>query len=410
MSSSAPNLEGLQVFIVGGAVRDGLLGLPTQDRDWVVVGSTPSDMVARGFVPVGKDFPVFINAATGEEYALARTERKTAMGYHGFSFYAASDVTLEQDLARRDLTINAMARPANALATQAPSCDPFGGQQDLVNKLFRHVSDAFVEDPLRILRVARFAARFNDFSVHADTAQLMRKMVVAGEVDTLVPERVWQETARGLSEQHPSRFVTVLGQCGALGRLLEQSELDENLIAQVAKQLDVAALQEASLPVRATVYSQLMAPNQLVSLLAKLRWPIEVQDLALLYRAVGFEVTSVLQQIEQGQFEPATLAALFQRLDVTRRPHRAEELLQVLKITLADLSPIKEATYQAFARLQNAYCNVDAGAIARTVVGGNGEHIKLIVIQARIGAVEDAIAVIATNYLEQSGNAPGNER
>ena len=183
----------MQAFVVGGAVRDELLGLPVQDHDWVVVGATPEDMVAQGFRPVGKDFPVFLHPDTHEEYALARTERKTAPGYHGFVFHTAPDVKLEDDLIRRDLTINAMAK-----AEDGTIVDPYGGLQDLENRVFRHVSPAFAEDPVRILRLARFAARFPEFTVADPTLALMRSMVEAGEVDALVPERVWQELARGL--------------------------------------------------------------------------------------------------------------------------------------------------------------------------------------------------------------------
>ncbi|MDO9218081.1 MAG: multifunctional CCA tRNA nucleotidyl transferase/2'3'-cyclic phosphodiesterase/2'nucleotidase/phosphatase, partial [Lacisediminimonas sp.] len=207
----------MKTYVVGGAVRDALLGLPVQDHDHVVVGATPQEMMEAGFRPVGRDFPVFLHPQTNEEYALARTERKTAPGYAGFLFQAAPDVTLEQDLARRDLTINAMARNEDGSIV-----DPFNGRADLAARVFRHVSPAFVEDPVRILRVARFAARFADFSVAAQTNALMRQMVAAGEVDALVPERVWQELARGLMEQKPSRMFDVLRECGALARILPE--------------------------------------------------------------------------------------------------------------------------------------------------------------------------------------------
>ncbi len=207
----------MQSYLVGGAVRDALLGLPDADRDWVVVGSTPQAMVAAGFTPVGKDFPVFLHPLTRDEYALARTERKTAPGYKGFVVHAAPDVTLEQDLARRDLTINAMAQDA-----QGRLVDPYGGQRDLQHKLLRHVTDAFREDPVRILRVARFAARMPSFAVAPATLVLMQDMVQAGEVDALVRERVWQELAKGLMAARPSRMLQVLRACGALARLLPE--------------------------------------------------------------------------------------------------------------------------------------------------------------------------------------------
>lgn len=209
----------MEIYQVGGAVRDALLGLPVQDRDWVVVGATPDELVAQGFLPVGKDFPVFLHPSSREEYALARTERKTAQGYRGFAVQAQSDVTLEEDLARRDLTINAMAQSSDGRLI-----DPYGGQADLQARVFRHVTAAFAEDPVRILRLARFAARFPDFSVVPETLALMRQMVDAGEVDALVPERVWQELSRGLMQARPSRMFEVLRSCGALARLLPEVE------------------------------------------------------------------------------------------------------------------------------------------------------------------------------------------
>jgi tRNA nucleotidyltransferase (CCA-adding enzyme) len=207
----------MKIYCVGGAIRDELLGLPVKDRDWVVVGATPEALLAEGYRPVGKDFPVFLHPRTHEEHALARTERKTAPGYAGFVFHTDATVTLEEDLARRDLTINAMARGDDDVLV-----DPYGGQADLQARVFRHVSPAFAEDPVRILRVARFAARFADFRVAPETLQLMQAMVAAGEVDALVPERVWQELARGLMEARPSRMIQVLRDCGALARILPE--------------------------------------------------------------------------------------------------------------------------------------------------------------------------------------------
>ncbi len=207
----------MQTYLVGGAVRDALLGIQGSDRDWVVVGSTPQAMVAQGFVPVGKDFPVFLHPRTKEEHALARTERKTAPGYKGFVVHASPEVTLEQDLARRDLTINAIAQD-----DQGQLIDPFKGQDDLRDKVFRHVSDAFNEDPVRILRLARLAARFPDFTVAPETQALMQQMVQAGEVKALVSERVWQELAKGLLSAQPSRMLQVLRDCGALAFILPE--------------------------------------------------------------------------------------------------------------------------------------------------------------------------------------------
>jgi tRNA nucleotidyltransferase (CCA-adding enzyme) len=226
----------MDIHMVGGAVRDALLGLPVQDRDWVVVGATPAELHEQGFVPVGKDFPVFLHPCSREEYALARTERKTAPGYRGFVVHADPGVTLEQDLARRDLTINAIATTSTKSSAEGhflqESCpatpdlalliDPFGGQRDLAARVLRHVTDAFREDPVRILRVARFAARFPHFSVAPPTLQLMRQMVADGETDHLVPERVWQELSRGLMAERPSRMLQVLRECGALKVLLPE--------------------------------------------------------------------------------------------------------------------------------------------------------------------------------------------
>jgi len=246
-----------KTYTVGGAVRDELLGLPVQDRDFVVVGATPEEMVRQGFQPVGKDFPVFLHPKRHEEYALARTERKTARGYKGFQVYAAPEVTLEQDLARRDLTINAIAKDeAGALI------DPYGGQSDLAARMLRHVSPAFSEDPVRILRVARFAARFADFNVAEETLVLMREMVQSGEVDALVPERVWQEFSRGLMEAKPSRLFDVLRACGALARIMPEvdglfgvpqhpkshPEIDTGVHVMLV--LDMAATKKFPLPVR----------------------------------------------------------------------------------------------------------------------------------------------------------------
>ena len=213
----------MKIYRVGGAVRDALLGLPVTDIDYVVLGSTPEQMLAAGFTPVGKDFPVFLHPVTHDEYALARTERKTAAGYHGFVFHCAADVTLEQDLLRRDLTMNAMAIAEDSQDGNAV-IDPYGGQRDLAQRLFRHVSPAFSEDPLRILRVARFAARMPEFRVAAETEQLMRAMVAAGEVDALVPERVWQEFSRGLMERHPKLNLPLSHCCGNCVRALKYSQ------------------------------------------------------------------------------------------------------------------------------------------------------------------------------------------
>jgi tRNA nucleotidyltransferase (CCA-adding enzyme) len=211
----------MKCYLVGGAVRDTLLGRPVTEKDWVVIGETPESMLELGFRPVGKDFPVFLHPKTQEEYALARTERKTAPGYKGFAVHSAPDVTLEQDLIRRDLTINAMAMTPEGLLV-----DPYGGQRDLEQRLFRHISPAFAEDPVRILRIARFAARYSQlgFSVAEETTKLMQAMVNNGEVDHLVPERVWAELAKALNEPTPAAFFHTLKDCGALARIIPELE------------------------------------------------------------------------------------------------------------------------------------------------------------------------------------------
>ena len=209
----------MKIYLVGGAVRDQLLGLPVIEKDWVVIGETPEAMVKQGFRPVGKDFPVFLHPQTHDEYALARTERKTAPGYKGFAVHASPDVSLEQDLIRRDLTINAMA-----MTPQGQLIDPYGGLQDLENRVFRHISPAFAEDPVRILRVARFAARYRHlgFTLAAETGALMQSMVTAGEVDYLVPERVWAELFKALKERTPSAFFYILKDCTALAKIFPE--------------------------------------------------------------------------------------------------------------------------------------------------------------------------------------------
>lgn len=209
----------MKTYLVGGAVRDKLLGVEVYDRDWVVIGSTPEEMVDAGYIPVGKDFPVFIESKSGEEYALARTERKTAKGYQGFAFNTSPDITLEDDLLRRDITINAMA-----MDDDGNVIDPFNGQADLKNKTLRHVSDAFLEDPVRILRVARFAARF-DFTVADETLELMKTMTTNGEVDALVAERVWGEMHKALASEQPQRFIQILRDCGALKKILPEIDV-----------------------------------------------------------------------------------------------------------------------------------------------------------------------------------------
>jgi tRNA nucleotidyltransferase (CCA-adding enzyme) len=308
----------MQTYMVGGAVRDALLGLPVNDRDWVVVGATPEEMVLAGYLPVGRDFPVFLHPETREEYALARTERKTGRGYHGFAFHADPNVTLEEDLARRDLTINAMAQDEAGRLI-----DPFHGREDLSRKVLRHVTEAFREDPVRILRLARFAARFADFSVAPQTLELMRGMVAAGEADALVAERVWQELARGLMEGSPSRMLEVLHDCEALERLLPEVDATPALL----EVLDTCAQLQAPLPVRyACLVNKpgedgVQAAARVKGIAQRLRVPTECSELAdVVVREHG--------DIHRSEaLDAAALVRLLERCDAFRKPQRFGDVL-----------------------------------------------------------------------------------
>ncbi|WP_454872775.1 multifunctional CCA addition/repair protein [Paraburkholderia xenovorans] len=406
----------MNIYAVGGAIRDELLGVPVQDRDYVVVGATPEQMVAQGYRPVGKDFPVFLHPQTHEEYALARTERKTAAGYHGFQFFYAPDVTLEEDLARRDLTINAMARevrPDGELT--GPVIDPFNGQGDLQARLFRHVSDAFLEDPVRILRIARFAARFVDFTVAPETLALMRKMVADGEVDALVAERVWQEMSRGLMEKKPSRMFGVLRECGALARILPEidalfgvpqradyhPEVDTGV--HVMMVVDHAAQQGYTLPVRfaalahdlgkATTPEDVLprhighegrSVDLLKPLCERLRVPNDCRDLALL---VAREHGNIHRVMEMGA---AALVRLIERCDAIRKPARFAEALQACEADARGRLGFEMRDYPQAERLRVALVaarGVDAGAVAKRLADAPA-GIKDAVHQERVRAVE----------------------
>jgi tRNA nucleotidyltransferase (CCA-adding enzyme) len=323
----------MKLYVVGGAVRDRLLGLPQADRDWVAVGATPEALIALGYKPVGKDFPVFLHPHTHEEVALARTERKTAPGYHGFVFHAAPEVTLEQDLARRDLTINAMAE-----AEDGTLIDPFGGQQDLHARLLRHVSPAFSEDPVRLLRLARFAARLPHFTVAPETAALLRQLVDSGEVDALVAERVWQELSRGLMAVQPSRMLAVLADSGALPRLagaaLAPLQTSHTAMGAV---LDHAAAAGADLPTRAALLLESLGPAGAREAAERLRADGESGWLAeRLAQEHGW------LQAQAGQIGHAPASALaaglmqgFSRLDAWRRPERVQRLFKASDLLAA---------------------------------------------------------------------------
>jgi len=335
-------------------VRDELLGLPVQDSDYVVVGATPEEMTAAGFRPVGKDFPVFLHPETHEEYALARTERKSGRGYKGFTVYAAPDVTLEQDLARRDLTINAIAK-----ADDGSLIDPFNGKKDLHDKVLRHVSEAFQEEPVRIMRVARFAARFG-FRIADETLQLMRAMVASGEADHLVPERVWQEFAKGLLEPQPALMFDALECCGLRAKLLPE-------IKAMPKEFS------GPLPVRFAVLCWPLAEAEILALCERLKVPNEERELAML---------ACRSQKLLGAAKPDELLALYKRADAFRRPGRFALLLQAAKITRLgfDSERIEKALVAADA--------VDAGEIAKKASAPAA--ISALLDQAR----EEAIAAV----------------
>lgn len=363
----------MEIYVVGGAVRDELLGLPVADRDYVVVGATPEEMVKRGFRPVGRDFPVFLHPQTQEEYALARTERKVGRGYHGFEFQAAPDITLEQDLARRDLTINAIARDGHG-----GIIDPFNGAADLKAGVLRHVSPAFAEDPVRILRVARFAARFG-FSIAPETQALMRAMVEAGEADALVAERVWQEVARGLMEKKPSRMFEALRECGALARVMP--EIDALLAADDAalRALDAAARAGAALEVRFAVLARALDPLAVEALAERLRAPAACRDLALL----AAQHANALA--DAPDLDAATLLELLNACDAWRRSGRFTGLITA---ALTD-EPGAEAARTRIERAWRAAEAVDAGAIARTA--DNPDEIRRRINAARLEAVRRAL-------------------
>ena len=379
----------MQIYMVGGAVRDALLGLPVQDHDWVVVGATPQQLIDLGYKPVGKDFPVFLHPKTHEEYALARTERKTAPGYYGFAIHAAPDVTLEEDLARRDLTINSIAYyPMDTWANgskidESRLTDPFGGQGDLQAKVLRHVTDAFREDPVRILRVARFAARFADFSIAPETQQLMRDMVAHGEADHLVAERVWQEIARGLMEGTPSRMLEVLRECGALEKLLPEITwgTDSNSI------LDLSAAAGASLPVRfACLLQSLFDADRLSAFCQRLRVPTECRELA---DVVAREHGNVHRSLD---FDPATLVRLLERCDAFRKPARFADVLLACECEARGRLGQRESAYPQRPRLLGvlqAAQTVATSLIASHAqsMGATGPKIGEMIHTARVTAV-----------------------
>ena len=412
----------MEIYIVGGAVRDELLGRTVADRDYVVVGATPQAMLEKGFRPVGKDFPVFLHPATNEEYALARSERKTGRGYHGFAFHAAPDVTLDDDLARRDLTINAMAK-----APDGTLVDPFHGRRDLEAGILRHVGPAFAEDPVRILRLARFAARLADFSVAPETIELMRGMDASGEVDHLVAERVWQELAKGLMEAAPSRMFEVLRQCGALTRLLPEvdalfgvpqradyhPEIDTGVHTLMV--VDESARRGYSLPVRfaalthdlgkATTPADLLPRHHghearsvrlATALCERLRVPNDCRDLALLAARYHGDVHRA------AELRSSTLVTLLERTDALRRPERFQRLLEACQCDFNGRLGWADRRYESDRRLLAilaAVRTVDAGAIA--LACADKTKIPAMVHAARVAAVKRLLDETPDEHEEQ---------
>jgi len=406
----------MKTYLVGGAVRDALMGLAGSDRDWVVVGGTPDALVAQGYQPVGRDFPVFLHPDTHEEYALARTERKTARGYHGFAVHAAPNVTLEEDLARRDLTINAIAQDEHGHRT-----DPYGGERDIAAQVLRHVTDAFREDPVRILRVARFAARFPTFTVAPETLALMREMVTEGEVDALVSERVWQELSRGLMAAQPSRMLQVLRDCGALQRLLPEvhklygvpqraeyhPEIDTGIHLEMV--LDQSARLNAPLEVRfaclchdlgkattpADVLPRHIGHEQRSEKLTRAlcqRWrvPVECKELAEL---VAREHGNIHQS---GSFGAEAVLRLLVRCDAMRRPERFLLALQACECDARGRLGKEEEAYAQGTRLSKllqAAQSVDSATISAQALqeGLKGPDIGKRLDAARLAAIESAL-------------------
>ncbi len=401
----------MKIYAVGGAVRDGLLGREVADQDYVVVGATPEQMEALGYRPVGRDFPVFLHPQTHEEYALARTERKTARGYKGFEIFATPEVTLEQDLARRDLTINAIARDE-----AGNLIDPHRGAADLKAGILRHVGPAFVEDPVRILRVARFAARFG-FAVAPETLQLMQEMVRNGEVDHLVPERAWQELSRGLMEAKPSRMLLVLRECGALARILpevdvlfgvpqpqqQHPEVDTGLHILLA--LDYAAAQGYPLPVRFAALTHDLGKG----VTPRKFWPrhhgheqksVELVETLCERLRIGNDCRDLGVQVARyhgdvhraAELRPGTVLKLLAAVDVFRKPERFEEFLAACESDMHGRTGREQEPYPQADILRAAAAAaraVDAGSIARQA--GEPALIPAAIEAVRLQAVTGAL-------------------
>ena len=401
-------------YLVGGAVRDALLGLPVADRDWVLVGADVDALLAAGYQAVGADFPVFLHPETHEEHALARSERKTGPGYRGFAFHAGPEVTLEEDLLRRDLTINAIAQDESGALI-----DPFGGRSDLEKRIFRHVSPAFAEDPVRILRLARFAARHPDFRVASETEALMQQMVEAGEADALVPERVWREVSRGLMETRPSRMFEVLRACGALERVLPEvarlfgvpqradyhPEVDTGVHLMMV--LDMAARLETSLAVRYACLGHDLGKGTTPPEILPKHLRHEERSVVLV-RAMSerLRVDNACRSLAEltarehgnvhrsGEFGAAALVRLLERCDALRRPDRFAEMLLACECDARGRLGLEERPYPPRARLTDALrrvAAVDATAVAAAASarGASGPAIGQAIHDARVDALRD---------------------
>lgn len=374
----------MKTYAVGGAIRDTLMGIPAHDIDYVVVGATAEEMVAEGFRPVGKDFPVFLHPATQAEYALARTERKTGTGYKGFVFHADPSVTLEQDLERRDLTINAMAQELSENGEWVgPIIDPFNGQEDLAKKILRHVSDAFAEDPLRLLRVARFAARFPEFIVADETLLAIKAIVRSGELAALSSERIWQELARGLTATKPMRMFQVLLDAGA-AKLLLPSGLNAQLIDEQQRETlrKYLRITPPVLEERCAVVLMNLSATEIRAWSEAVKMPNEVRDFSEIFS----ELKRLLKHRGEKKSSASEILAWFNRADVWRKPERALMVLTLAKQIGFEVNDLIQALQKAQA-LELAQCIADLDSADRN----NGEKIRLVVEKARLAAIAAAL-------------------
>ena len=374
----------MKTYAVGGAIRDTLMGIPAHDIDYVVVGATAEEMVAEGFRPVGKDFPVFLHPATQAEYALARTERKTGAGYKGFVFHADPSVTLEQDLERRDLTINAMAQELSENGEWVgPIIDPFNGQEDLAKKILRHVSDAFAEDPLRLLRVARFAARFPEFIVAEETLLAIQAIVRSGELAALSSERIWQELSRGLTATKPMRMFQVLLDAGA-AKLLLPSGLNAQLIDEQQRETlrKYLRITPPALEERCAVVLMNLPATEIRAWSEAVKMPNEVRDFCEIFS----ELKRLLNLRGDKKSSASEILAWFNRADVWRKPERAMMVLTLAKQIGFEVNDLIQALQKAQA-LELAECIADLDTTDRN----NGEKIRLLVEKARLAAIAAAL-------------------